>query len=216
MKLALVSLLVGSAAAFVVTPGITTTNNPVGAMGSHPSMAFKPLQMVASMDRNPPVQSNSFLSSSSPETLIQALLNGWLRDPSAHHAMEILLSRSTENWRHKIYDIVGAPVTADETAVAASLAHKMANPNNQFAILLGQAEDYEADFPSESVSYQEGKCWIELRLYNKQDGELMVVSGWELEQDAGDGSWLIDRIDWQDFRDAFYPGMGGREWARAF
>ena len=29
-----------------------------------------------------------------------------------------------------------------------------------------------------------------------------------------DGAWLIDGIDWQDFRDDYRPGIGREEWER--
>ena len=78
------------------------------------------------------------------------------------------------------------------------------------------AEDYFIDFSSDIVDHGDGKCWLECRLYDKKDGELLVVSGWELQKNPISGGWLMDRIDWQDFRDAFYPGLGREEWARAF
>ena len=78
------------------------------------------------------------------------------------------------------------------------------------------AEDYEFTFPSDVVDHGDGKCWIECRLYGKQDGKLLVVSGWDLQQNFMNGSWEIDRIDWQDLRDGFYPGLAREEWWRAF
>ena len=34
------------------------------------------------------------------------------------------------------------------------------------------------------------------------------------DSDPSDGSWLVDGIDWQDFRDRYRPGIGREEWMR--
>jgi hypothetical protein len=76
-------------------------------------------------------------------------------------------------------------------------------------------------------------CWIESRLRSPKDNELLAVVGWSLqrrqiiqEQHGYDSSnfdtntdnfmpcWLLDGIDWQDFRDEFRPGIGREEWER--
>ena len=76
-------------------------------------------------------------------------------------------------------------------------------------------------------------CWIESRLRSPEDDQLLVVVGWSLQkQHLGDTNndkangfsassasslspcWLLDGIDWQDFRDDFRPGIGREEWER--
>ena len=76
-------------------------------------------------------------------------------------------------------------------------------------------------------------CWIESRLRSPKDNELLAVVGWSLkrrriiqkqeseksgdfEGDTNDYNmcWLLDGIDWQDFRDDFRPGIGREEWER--
>ncbi len=96
------------------------------------------------------------------------------------------------------------------------------------------------DFPSDPVLYEEEEnddendyCWIESRLRSPKDNELLAVVGWSLKRrritqkqqsensndfrdDAYDSNmcWLLDGIDWQDFRDEFRPGIGREEWER--
>ena len=72
-------------------------------------------------------------------------------------------------------------------------------------------------------------CFIESRLRSPKDDSLMVVVGWALKRrrrrrpgysnnlDTNDdlnSNWLLDGIDWQDFRDEFRPGIGREEWER--
>mmetsp|Transcript_20451 Transcript_20451/g.47979 ORF Transcript_20451/g.47979 Transcript_20451/m.47979 type:complete len:239 (-) Transcript_20451:93-809(-) len=75
-------------------------------------------------------------------------------------------------------------------------------------------------------------CWIESRLRSPQDDQLLAVVGWSLKRrriqipqhgqhmngvhiDENELScWLLDGIDWQDFRDQFRPGIGREEWER--
>lgn len=79
-------------------------------------------------------------------------------------------------------------------------------------------------------------CWIESRLRSPNDDQLLAVVGWSLqrrqipqeEQGYNNSSnhfdssntnnyvscWLLDGIDWQDFRDEFRPGIGREEWER--
>jgi hypothetical protein len=126
-----------------------------------------------------------------------------------------LLENSAQGWRAAIFDAVGAPSTADETIVAKALADAMGKPNNQFAILLGKGEKYKTDFPSEPTEYDDGNSFVEIRLYeDNKDSKLLVTMGLQLENK--NGAWLVAKLDWQDFRDEFYPGLSGREWLRAF
>lgn len=126
-----------------------------------------------------------------------------------------LIEGSSEKWKAAIYDAVGAPATADAATVARALTEAMKKPDNQFAILLGGAEDFDAEFPSDPVEYDDGSSWTEVRLRSKDGDELLVTMGVSMIQEDG-GSWKISSLDWQDFRDKFYPGLSGREWLRAF
>ncbi|CAB9513411.1 expressed unknown protein [Seminavis robusta] len=197
MKLSLLTLLVWSScvSAFVTLPTTTVTPRVI-------------------------LHQASITAAESPaQAVVSNLLDNLLTEQDTNQCIKLLLHSSTHTWRSKIYDAVGAPSSADETKVATSIANAMAKPDNQFALLLGKAkETYVADFPTEAVETGgEGKCWLECRLYDKNnDGELLVVSGWDMQQNPVNGEWLIDRIDWQDFREAFYPGLGREEWARAF
>jgi len=57
---------------------------------------------------------------------------------------------------------------------------------------------------------------LECQLRNVHDNSLLVATGWQLKRSRRlDGAWLIDRIDWQDFRDLYRPGVGREEWLRS-
>lgn len=96
---------------------------------------------------------------------------------------------------------------------------------------------FEEDDKSEDESTQGERitdhCWIESRLRSPTDNQLLAVVGWSLQrrriiqEDQSYNSsnfesdtendltcWLLDGIDWQDFRDEFRPGIGREEWER--
>lgn len=123
----------------------------------------------------------------------------------------MLLRASSKDWRNKIFAAVGAPETAGEEDVAAALGDAIGRPNNQYNILVAEAEDYVPVFPSEAVDYSDGTCWIECELRGKVDDQLLAKTGWQLEKNE-DGAWVVARIDWQDFRDEYRPGVGREEW----
>jgi len=101
----------------------------------------------------------------------------------------------------------------DEDIAASALGAALARPNNQYAILVSEHEgEYIVSFTSEIVDFNDGKCWVECQLLNKDDNSLMVDMGWKLKRRASDGAWLVNGIDWQDFRDAYRPGIGREEW----
>jgi hypothetical protein len=137
---------------------------------------------------------------SSQETVLE-LLNGlWKNsDPLPDSGFRSLLRASTPKWRKLLYDSVAAPESANEEVVVAALGEAMGRPDNQFAILVGESERYVASFPMDPVDYYDGTVWLECRLSDISDDTLFAVTGWQLEQNA-DGAWLVDRIDWQDFR----------------
>lgn len=165
------------------------------------------MQVLESEYKRPP---NSELS---PEDFIREMLRGlWdSSDPLPDSGFRLLLRASTKNWRNKIFDAVGAPQTVNEEVVAAALGDAISRPHNQYNILVAEAEDYIPFFPSEKVDYSDGKCWVECRFRGKNDDELLVATGWQLEKNE-DGAWLVDRIDWQEFRDEYRPGVGREEW----
>jgi hypothetical protein len=130
-----------------------------------------------------------------------------------------LLAASSSSWKQAIYQAVGAPATADEKVVAKALEDAMKDPHNQFAILLktdAKAEPFVATFPSDVVEYDGDKtAWCEVRLRGTFSDELLVTMSITLERDEK-SEYKIRNLDWQDFRDEFYPGLSGREWLRAF
>lgn len=152
-------------------------------------------------------------SSLSPNQLIQEIMQGLLHpfDPMPYAGFRLLLRAATKAWRIKILQSVGAKDTSDMETVASALGSAIGRPNNQFAILVGEGEEYSLEF-SDPVNYGDGTCWVECRLRNSSSQKLLVVTGWDLREQ--DGAWLVDRIDWQDFRDAFRPGIGREEWLR--
>lgn len=130
-----------------------------------------------------------------------------------------LLAASSPSWQNAIHKAVGAPDDAPDGLVAKALHDAMSRPNNQFAILMGNHDDnqdFEAVFPSDPVVDAEaGTVWVECQLRELQpQDELLVTMGISLVK--VDNDWKIDELQWQDFRDAFYPGLSGREWLRAF
>ena len=129
-----------------------------------------------------------------------------------------LLAASSPSWQAAIHAAVGAPDTADDGLVAHALQEAMARPHNQFAILMGNHDDnadFEAVFPSDPVVDAENKTvWVECQLRELPKDELLVTMGISLVE--VNGEYKIDELQWQDFRDAFYPGLSGREWLRAF
>lgn len=132
-------------------------------------------------------------------------------DPLPNSGFRMLLRASTKEWKQKMYAAVGAPDTAKEEDVAAALGDAISRPNNQYNILVAEAEEYVPVFPSEPVDYDDGTCWIECQFRGKNDNHLLAATGWQLERNT-DGAWVVARIDWQDFRDEYRPGVGREEW----
>jgi hypothetical protein len=131
---------------------------------------------------------------------------------------ERLLEASSPSWRTAIFAAVGAPPSAAPSGVAQALQGAMSKPDNQFAILLGHAEPFVATFPSDVVDYKDdGTAWVECRLRHAKTDELLVTMGISVVQSSeGNDGWKISSLDWQDFREQFYPGLSGREWLRSF
>jgi hypothetical protein len=135
-----------------------------------------------------------------------------------------------ENWYAHLQD-------NDEMVIFLhALQSAMSRSNNQFQILTME-KSYRLYFPGDVVDYCDGKCWLEAQLRDVKTDELMVIMGWSLirmdhdvnhdqenrmdeegspmlVQTESVSSWLIDWLDWQDFRDEFRPGIGREEWER--
>ena len=136
----------------------------------------------------------------------------------------VLLRSSTAEWFDIIRRFVGVvpysctDMDDDEYVqeVASALASSFAKSNNQFHILTGRepAPKYVVTFPTDPVDHDENTSWLECRLRDAITDDLLVVSGWDLKRRESDGAWLIDGLDWQDFRDGFRPGIGREEWER--
>jgi hypothetical protein len=136
--------------------------------------------------------------------------------PQRYFGILILLRTSMPSWRSFLCRSVGAPLDEDNRVVAEALEAAMSRPHNQFRILLGQENDgYQIDFATDPVDYGDGQCWLECRLRCHETDDLLVALGWSLvRSDDAEQAWRIDGLDWQDFRDAYRPGIGREEWER--
>lgn len=165
----------------------------------------------------------------SPKEFVEALLDGIFHneDPRPDAGFMMLLRCSTQKWASSVLRSIGAPEEyadlkhADLDAVAATLGSAMSRPN-QFAILTGEDENgkngsgsnersFDILFPGETLDFLDGTAWINVELRSKTDNSLLVLMGWQLAQ-RPDGAWLVDQIDWQDYREEFRPGIGREEW----
>jgi len=147
----------------------------------------------------------------SPKELVHEVVMGLYHayDPTPDAGFRLLLQASTKDWRSAILKSVGAHEDADIAVVASALGAALERPNNQYSILVGEAEEFRLDFASE-LNFEDGTCWLECRLRDQQEHDVLVITGWDLVQE--DGVWLVDRVLWQDFRDDFRPGVGREEW----
>lgn len=147
-----------------------------------------------------------------PSELIREILHGLLNpfDPLPEAGFRLILRTATKNWRKKILQSVGANDHSDIEIVASALGTAIGRPDNQFAILVGEGEDFILEM-SEPLNFGE-ECWLECKLRGKKSSELLVITGWNLLLE--DGMWLVDNVEWQDFREQFRPGIGREEWLR--
>jgi hypothetical protein len=159
-------------------------------------------------------------SNMSPIQVVQSIMTGLLYpyDPLPYSGFRLLINTATKKWRTAILQSVGAPVTTTDDKnyddIISALGSSIGRPHNQFAILVGEGEEYVLDFSHSYplLDYGDGTCWIECHLLDKITKELLVITGWDLCQREEDGAWLVDWIYWQDFRDEFRPGIGRSEW----
>jgi hypothetical protein len=137
-------------------------------------------------------------------------------DPLPNSGYRSLIRSSSSQWLSEIHKSLGAPVDGiKEEILASALRSALNRPNNQFGILVNadDAEDYELTF-RHMIDYEDGTCWIESRLLQKQTKKLLVIIGWQLIKRPYDSAWTIDGLHWQDFREKFRPGIGREEWTR--
>ena len=197
-------------------------------------------KIEAERQHRPPSNSTHFAE---PKNVVTSILDGMLRphEPVPYFGYEILYSSSTPHWKDVLRKSVGAPIGTEEELIFRALSTSMERANNQFGILVGLGTDhddyddyddslsskayyhhdlrrhddyYTIDFPWDTLDYYDGTAWVECRLRDKQSDELYVVLGWSMQRRESDGAWLIDGIDWQDFRPKYRPGIGREEWER--
>jgi hypothetical protein len=173
-----------------------------------------------------------------PTQIVTSILTQLNTKNSNHFTMpqsgfRTLIRASSSEWKEALRRSIGVPKDLDdaitEDTLISALASAMSRPNNQYQILVQEQDDqdqadtsmdmdmdipsYALYFPGDVVDYLDGKCWLEAQLRDPASGRLLVILGWSLVQNDR-REWLIDRIDWQDFRDEFRPGIGREEWMR--
>jgi hypothetical protein len=166
---------------------------------------------------------------SSPIEFVDHLLRQLSSTETTTNKGQILLDASSDKWRQAIYQAIGAPITIktnnmNDSVIAKSLEEKMSRSDNQFAILMGTTSNHDTpftvSFPSDIVDYRnDGTVWLECQLRHTDTNKLFVIMGMSLiiaDETSSSSSWKILSLDWQDFREQFYPGLSGREWLRAF
>jgi len=184
----------------------------------------------AELSRRPP---SNLVQFADAKAVVTSVLDG-LRCPhvpAPYFGYEILYTSSTERWREVLRKRIGAPSKMmEEGLIFRALGTSIERPRNQFAILvrtdmnyLAASDDsdveflngrYEIEFPQDTLDYYDGTAWLECRLRDGKSDALLAVLGWSMKRREDDGAWLIDGIDWQDFRDEYRPGIGRVEWER--
>ena len=170
-------------------------------------MRIKMMEAEIRMLPNPKLSPKAFVLE-----LLETIENNG--EPLPDAGFRSLIRASTPSWKRHLYHSVAAPPSASLDHVASALGEAMARSENQFAILVGEAEPYRITFPTDTLDYGDGTSWVECRLRGRDNDKLLVMIGWQLVQRDDDGAWLVESIDWQDFRDKFRPGIGREEWMR--
>jgi hypothetical protein len=134
------------------------------------------------------------------------------------------------------YSTISTPVQ-DIDMIVSTISNTITQPNNQFGILVGEGERYRITFPIEPLEYEiynknndessngllpATTTYVECQLRDYTTNQLLVMMGWQLQKDNNENhnfgslssSYMIDRVDWQDFREHFRPGIGREEWMR--
>ena len=160
-------------------------------------------------------------SSLGPVEFVVELLKGLrhVHHPVTYAGMEMLYESSTPQWRETLcYSIGRSPPDTPKEELITCLSLALERPNHQFGILIGNSdvEYHIEELPSECdiLDYGDGTCWLETRLRNPKNDELLAVVGWSLAHNSEKSFWLLDGIDWQDFRPDHRPGIGREEWER--
>lgn len=160
-------------------------------------------------------------SSLGPVEFVVELLKGLrhVHHPVTHAGMEMLYESSTPQWRKTLcYSIGKSPPDTPKEELITCLSLALERPNHQFGILIGNSDvEYRIEeLPTDSdiLDYGDGTCWLETRLRNPKNDELLAVVGWSLVHHSEKSFWLLDGIDWQDFRPEHRPGIGREEWER--
>lgn len=142
-----------------------------------------------------------------PVEFVSAVLSALLDPdkPLPDSGFRLLLRSSSSRWRSLVRCSVGAPDDAVEDTVVRALSNAIGRPSNHFGILVGSddSDRYRIAFPNEVIYFRDGKCLVECCLRGHRDNELLVSMGWLLKRRKDDGAWLIDHIDWKDFRDGY-------------
>ena len=161
----------------------------------------------------------------SATNFVSILLSELHRRPNS--GIRSLIHSSSEKWKKQLLLSIGVPTEKeiDEETFVSSLGEAMARENNQYEILVVSNENeeasYDLSFPNDVIDYMDGKCWVECQFRDPDDGTLLAILGWSLirgritdEIEARRGAWILDQLDWQDFRSEFRPGIGREEWMR--
>jgi hypothetical protein len=199
-----------------------------------PNPSLNPIQVITLILQELHEQNNVNTSSSSS-------LSSSFSMPES--GFRTLIRSSTNIWKNALRKSVGAPNGATEEQLVSALSSAMSRPNNQYQILVGSDDDdnndddngnddnndnqndnkhdkdgndknYHLYFPGDVFEYDDGKAWVESQLRHPKTGKLLAILAWSLIQRESDGAWLIDWLDWQDFRDEYRPGIGREEWSR--
>jgi hypothetical protein len=176
-------------------------------------------QITVERSKRPP---NAALTA---QETVRSILDGLRRPhyPTRYFGLMVLLHSSSEDWSRFLRQTVGASVDESSEAVAAALEAALGRPHNQFQILLGlENEGYTMEFPNDPLDYgDDDACWLECRLRDGASQDLLVVLGWSLVKQQISSSpstvssaWVVDGLEWQDFRDSYRPGIGREEWER--
>ncbi|KAL3790409.1 hypothetical protein HJC23_013581 [Cyclotella cryptica] len=184
-----------------------------------------------------------FANTTDPQDVISTLLDSFLRPhfPTPYFGYQLLYDTSTEKWRDVLRRSVGVASSSSNTTNDAllfrALSAFMEREDTQFGILVGMGVDdgsivvdscwkddntnnnnkeeyYTIEFPFDTLDYDDGTAWLECRLRNAQSDALLVVLGWSLCRGEDDGIWLVDGMEWQDFREKYRPGIGREMWER--
>jgi len=125
-------------------------------------------------------------------------------DPLPDAGYRVLLRSSSKRWREFLCNSIGAPQSSTENDMVRHLsessAHTHPHPQNPYSVLVGVESDepYNVGFPSSSIDFKDGSCWLECQITNPITTQIIASMMWYLERRVSDGAWLIDWIDWND------------------